>query len=197
MLIVDYVKFVTRYKRIFGEKLTESQIQGIGELLTLIRADTFINDLRWVAYMLASVKHECANTWKPIRERGSVEYFIRRYWTNEKIRQQLGNLSEQDAVRYRGRGYIQTTGRRNYIVLGSYLTVDLINNPLRLLEPTISYCAMSMGMRNGFYTTKRLADYINSTECDYVKARRIVNGNDKANIIADYAVRFEKILKPT
>jgi hypothetical protein len=53
---------------------------------------------------------------------------------------------------------------------------------------------MSYGMRNGIFTGKKLNTYINGTTCDYINARRIINGTDKASLIKGYAVNFEACL---
>ena len=42
---------------------------------------------------------------------------------------------------------------------------------------------------------KTLADYITLTKSDFHGARRIVNGTDKADLIAGYAVKFDALLK--
>jgi hypothetical protein len=54
---------------------------------------------------------------------------------------------------------------------------------------------MSLGMRLGSFTGKKLADYIHGGKADYVNARRIINGLDRAQTIAQYATRFERILR--
>jgi hypothetical protein len=50
-------------------------------------------------------------------------------------------------------------------------------------------------MLEGWFTGKRLADYIQGSRCDYLDARRIVNGMDRAAPIAGYARAFEAILR--
>jgi hypothetical protein len=45
-------------------------------------------------------------------------------------------------------------------------------------------------MAHGIYTGKKLSDYINADKCDFLNARRIVNGTDKAELIMGYAQRF-------
>lgn len=40
-----------------------------------------------------------------------------------------GNEASGDGWLYRGRGYLQTTGKDNYKALGNYLGIDLVKNP--------------------------------------------------------------------
>ncbi|MDQ6677047.1 MAG: hypothetical protein M3Z09_07105 [Acidobacteriota bacterium] len=44
-------------------------------------------------------------------------------------RQDLGNQGPPDGERFRGRGYVQLTGRSNYAHLGQTLGLELIENP--------------------------------------------------------------------
>ena len=46
-----------------------------------------------------------------------------------------GDTASGDGWRFRGRGYIQLTGKNNYIACGDDLEVDLVNNPDYLLTP--------------------------------------------------------------
>lgn len=44
-------------------------------------------------------------------------------------RQDLGNMGPPDGARFKGRGFIQLTGRKNYKLYGALLGYDLIGNP--------------------------------------------------------------------
>lgn len=53
-------------------------------------------------------------------------------------RADLGNLFPGDGRRYKGRGYVQLTGRANYGTYGAAIGVDLVDAPDLALDPTIA-----------------------------------------------------------
>ena len=65
----DHGKFIGLYKGQYG-MLIDGQSSGMDKLLGFLKQDKVGSDLRWAAYMLATVKEECANTWQPIEEYG-------------------------------------------------------------------------------------------------------------------------------
>jgi hypothetical protein len=186
---INRQKFFAGYRARFG-RLNQSQVDGISDLLSFIEADEDMEDERHIAYVLATVLHECAATWKPIKERGGVAY-LQKY----EGRKDLGNTQKGDGVKFAGRGFVQITGRRNYTYFAMRLDVDLVEKPELALDPQIAYQIMSIGMREGRFTGKKLSDYINESKTDYKSARRIINGLDKAALIAAYAQTFEALLK--
>jgi hypothetical protein len=46
----------------------------------------------------------------------------------------------------------------------------------------------------GTFTGKKLPDYVNATQADFVGARRTVNGTDRADLIARYARQYRAAL---
>lgn len=173
----------------------QSQVAGADALLTFLESDRAVEDPRWAAYMLATTKHETADTWQPIVERGARSYFDK-YETGTRLGDVLGNTQPGDGYRFRGRGDVQITGRRNYELMAKRLGFSLHEDPDMALIPSVAYAIMSLGMREGLFTGKRLSDYINPAICDYRQARRIVNVLDRADLIAGYALVIERALVP-
>lgn len=193
----------TFYKNIKANGLfptiKQSQVEGIEA--TLNEWDKWVSnnwvddDKRKLAYILATDYHEGAKTMQPIKEFGGNTYFIKRYWTNVSIRNQLGNKSPEDAVKYAGKGKPQLTGRFNYNKMGKLLGYDLINNPNLMLDLKISTEVMFEGMLTGKsiggdFTGKHLGNYLNKTNEDWLGARKVVNGNDKSALIKECALKF-------
>ena len=117
-----------------------SRLSGFGKLAGCLEDDPDIADVRYAAYMLATVKLECADTWEPITERGPRAYFDK-YEAGTPIGIRLGNTQPGDGFRYRGRGFVQLTGRPNYKRLGQVLHLgdQLLDKPDLAVDPVIAY----------------------------------------------------------
>lgn len=171
--------------------IAASRREGLTFLLRVLATDSDIVDLRWAAYMLATVKHECADMWRPIEEYGRGA--SHKYGQPEEV---IGSDGTKYVNAYYGRGYVQLTWKDNYLAIGKALGMgeELVLHPERALEPEIAYRIMSLGMRTGTFTGKSLSKYITGDTADYRNARRIINGLDQADAIAGYARRLETML---
>src|SRR5690606_31284170 len=130
-----------------------------------------------MAYVLATAYHETAHTMKPIIEMGSEKYLrSKKYWPHV------------------GRGYVQITWLVNYKKASDKLGVDFVEKPDLLLKPEYAAPILLVGMKEGWFTGKKLSDYITLQKSDFKNARRIVNGTDKADLIAGYAKQYDKAL---
>lgn len=181
--LFDFGKFFAAVRADFG-KLTQPQVDGFSIVIAALKGW----DVTWTAYALATAWHETAHTMQPVKEYGGDAYYKKMYDIEgarpDKARE-LGNVNPGDGVRYAGRGYVQLTGRDNYRKFG------IENTPDDAMKPEVAARIMQDGMEGGLFTGRALHDYLPG---DYVNARRIINGRDKAELIAGYARNFERAL---
>lgn len=169
---------------LFGGKISTDQFNGLAAILDAWEASGLEDD-RWLSYMLATAYHETAATMRPIAEFGKGKN--RDYGRRIKMNRQP--YTDTPHIFY-GRGYVQLTWYENYQKLGNLLGVDLLHNPDLAMRPDIAAKIMFAGMTKGLFTGKRLSDYFDADTTDWVNARRIINGNDRAELIAGYAQKF-------
>lgn len=190
----DEAKFWSeiREKRLFGTSISQSQVNGVSSIIRQAAKRSIC--LRYLAYALATAFHETATSMQPITEYGGRRYFDK--YDSGKLAKALGNTQnlDGDGFIYRGRGYVQLTGKRNYALAGAKLGVDLLKSPDLALEPTVAADIMFEGMLDGWFTGKKLSDYLDKDPPDFKNARRIINGADCADKIAGYAKTFETAL---
>ncbi|WP_241565184.1 glycoside hydrolase family 19 protein [Paenirhodobacter populi] len=178
-----------RIRPLFGGRLTQAQVTGLNCILHA----TAQLPVTYRVYLLATAFHETARTMQPITERGTLDYF-RRYEPETAIGRRLGNVRAGDGYLFRGRGYVQITGRTNYTNAGRKLGLDLVGNPDLALRGDIAASIMVRGSCEGWFTGRKLADYLDRSPPDYVNARRVINGTDRAALIAGHARSFEAAL---
>lgn len=174
-------------ERLFGGSLTQTQVDSLNYLVQ--RCEEFVLTYPETAYVLATAYHETGYVQNgkmnrdmlPVRERGGEKYLRRkRYYPHV------------------GMGYVQLTWEDNFKRVGDLIGVDLLNNPEKALEPDIASEILIKGMVFGWFTGvgfHRKCPVYRYNRARYKRARKIVNGTDKANLIAGYAMDFEKALR--
>lgn len=182
--------------------LTPSQVAGFNRILRAANEYKPARNPLILAYILATAWHETATKMQPVEEYGRGKG--RRYgeWlTNSKgvkycyangdLKKPKFYTQQEYSHLYYGRGDSQLTWLDNYIELGKLIGVDLANNPHLALEPVNSAKILFAGTIHGKFTGKKLADYIRlGAFSEYREARRTVNGTDKAEVIANHALKF-------
>jgi len=164
-----YAALRARSSGVFGTSLSQSQVDGTERILD--EAQRRGTPLRHLAYILSTAYHETAHTMQPVREMGGEKYLrSKRYYP------------------WVGEGLVQVTWEENHRKFGATAPGQMMTWPIALR-------AIFDGMTKGLFTGKKLEDYIKGDRCDYVGARRIVNGTDRDDDLAGYAVTFEKALR--
>ena len=182
---IDRGIFFAQIRSLFG-RMSQSQVEGLNSLLDAV-GGCLINE---AAYMLATAYHETAHTMQPIEEYGKGRG--RDYGKRLKMNRQPYSAS---LPIYYGRGYVQLTWYENYDKAGRLLKLDLLRQPELALQADVAAKIMREGMFEGWFTGKKLGEYVGLRTAEYVSARRIINGMDKAQLIAGYAVVFELALR--
>lgn len=168
--------------------LNQEQVEGFETVLGAIDGAP----LSHRAYMLATTWHETAATMQPVREAFNLSESWRkrnlRYWP------------------WYGRGYVQLTWEHNYekadaeaAKAGLIQPGKLLANADLAMRHDIAALVLRKGMDEGWFTGKRNSTYLPAkgvaTREQYMAARRIINGTDKADLIEDYAQVFERALR--
>jgi putative chitinase len=192
--MIDRPAFIAAIRTtLFSGRLSAAQREGLGNILDRFGTLQPDGDIRNLAYMLATAHHETGRTMQPIRERGGTTYLRRLYdvtGARPVLARRMGNTTPGDGVRFAGRGLVQLTWRNNYRDVGARLGIDLLGDPDLALEPVTSADIMIRGMTEGWFTGRKLGDYIGGAKADWRNARRVVNGLDNADLIKSHALAY-------
>lgn len=168
--------------------LDRVQVAGLETVLTACEGAP----LAHAAYMLATAWHETNKTMQPVREA---------YWLSEEWRK-----SHLRYFPWYGRGFVQLTWEGNYRKAdGECADVGMIDigamlaEPDLAMRPDVAAFVMRRGMDEGWFTGVSLGKVLPAhgvaTRQQYMNARTIINGHDKADLIEDYAQAFERALR--
>jgi hypothetical protein len=170
---------------LFGGALQQVQVDGMSVILAVWEhqgGGTPMTDDRWLAYMLATVYHECATKMWPLREYGDESY-----------------LQSKPYYPYFGRGFVQLTWEDNYRNAGIALSLiderDPVNHPDIVLDSLIAARILFRGMAEGWFTGSKLGSYFNDERDDPHNARDIINPGDDEELIAGYHATFLQAIR--
>lgn len=187
---------------LFGGRLQAKQVAGLTAILDRRERGHPKVDHRYLAYMLATAHHETGRTMQPVRETFAADddAAIRRL--DKALRDgKLPSVSvpywrrDGEGKSWLGRGLVQLTHRANYARMAEMTGIDLLSEPQRAMEMEVAVEILFSGMETGAFTGKRLADYFTSAKTDWTGARRIINGRDRAALVADYGRHYLSAIK--
>jgi hypothetical protein len=170
---------------LFGT-MTQAQVEGIHAKLAAFAARG--SPLAYVAYGLATSFHETAQRMQPIPEIGRGRNYP------------YGKPGKHGGQIAYGRGDVQLTWDYNYERADDELRLKgaLTSNYDRALETEISAKIMVLGMTEGWFTARKFSTYLPAkgpaTPVQFTSARRIINGIDRAEKVAGYAMSFQAAL---
>ena len=170
-------------------RLSQGQVEGIDAILDCWNGGPeglfsgAVYDAH-LSYMLATVFHETAQTMQAVKEGLQASD----HWRKNHLRY----------YPYYGRGLVQLTWKSNYQKMAQAIApfypeaADMDTNLDRALEPKIAVAILFYGMSRGSFTGKSLHTFIGGHTCDFYHARQIINGMDRATLVAGYANKFHK-----
>jgi hypothetical protein len=195
--------FDTVREALFKGTLSAPQVEGMTAILDFWEERMADADPRWLAYILATAFHETAYTMQPVRETlatsdaraveilenafasGKLSWVKTPYWR-----------PDNDGKSWLGRGLVQLTHKRNYEAMSALTGIDLVAEPDRAMEMGPAVSILIEGMVQGSFSNHKLADHLNETNDDWINARRIVNGTDRAEKLAGYGKTFLAAIRP-
>lgn len=162
-----------------------------------------VNDISQQAYILATAYHET-----------NLGQWMREIWGPTKAQKtyghRLGNRSDDEGKKYKGRGFVQITGRNNYEKYGNIYKEDFLKHP-ELVEgyPMAAKILVQGLAKHGFTGKGVLSDLGFDGNFDFFNARALVNGDKnlkgdsrypgqtKGQGIADKAHKYREIIATT
>ncbi len=179
-------KFFAEVRKDYG-KLKPTQVAGFTAILEALKGAPIAD----ASYGLATAYHETAATMQPVRE----AFYMSENWRKRNLRY----------YPWDGRGYVQLTWLYNYKLAdeecakaGLIKVGDLLKDPSLAMRPDMAAFILRKGMDDGWFTKKKFSDYLpRSGPASFVqfkKARRIINGTDKDELVANYAGNFQDAL---
>jgi peptidoglycan L-alanyl-D-glutamate endopeptidase CwlK len=98
-------------------------------------------------------------------------------------RKDLGNKGAPDGDSFKGRGFVQLTGRANYAKFGGQIGEDLLNNPNLANDPKVAAELLARFLKNSETKIRQCL-----TNHDLAGARKVVNGGSHG--LADFTSAY-------
>jgi predicted chitinase len=183
---------------LFDGAMSADQVAGLTGILDKWEKEMAADDDRWLAYMLATVHHETGRTMQPVREtfastddqaiarldkafkNGKLPWVSKPYWRRDA-----------DGKSWLGRGYVQLTHKDNYVKMKATTGEDLVASPDSAMKVPVALKILFRGMVEGSFSPgNKLSKYFKGAKEDWRNARKIINGLDKADLVASYGKKY-------
>lgn len=142
-------------------------------IVAALKAEGIAQDAVLVA-AAATLRAEVGASMAPVAEGSPAgvnpyDYFESVYGADSSIGKRLGNTVAGDGYKYRGRGFIQLSGKSNYTTFGKRVGQDLLSQPDLALNPTVAAQVFAAYFKDRGVARAALRG-------DWQAVRRLVNG---------------------
>lgn len=195
-------------------RLNQDQAGGLTSLLDWIDgddawlADPRLSLVHALAYFLATIKHETADTFQPVSERGGTRAWYAPFFGRGYVQLTLETNYRMVGRRYAGRTFAVPGSDRKPVLV---TPETFVREPELVKVPMVSYWIAADGSRDGWFRSRKisglwrpykLSDFFQVGKApDRIQARNIINGTrkgerlpDRAELIASHARNFERAL---
>ncbi|CAH1670838.1 MULTISPECIES: hypothetical protein [unclassified Chelatococcus] len=183
----------------FGDRLTQQQVDGMTDILNEWDAHYSHLPLAYLACYLGQVFRETGGTMVPVRETFATS--DKQAMTRLETAWTSGKLPSVKTPYWRkgwfGRGRMQITHAENYAYAQAKSGLPIVADPSLMLDSKADLKVSLPGTIEGWWTRgkHRMSMYLDRPDPDFEGARRIVNGTDKAKLVATYCEAFLAALK--
>ena len=147
-----------------------------------------LTDKPMVLMALATIRAETEG-FVPIPEgRSSANTKVKpfdKYEPGTRVGKKLGNTQPGDGARFKGRGFVQLTGRDNYARVGTQMHIDLVGSPDLGIEPATAGKILGQFLKNNESGIRNAL-----AANDLKTARKLVNGG--SNGLARFTDAFRR-----
>ena len=182
---------------LFDGAMKPSQVDGLTAILDHWENTSPDADDRHLAYMLGTAHHETGRTMQPVRETfastddkaiaildaafkaGKLPWVSKPYWPRDA-----------QGKTWLGRGMVQITHVSNYQKLQTLTGIDITTDPNQAMVLSTAIQVMFIGMNVGAFTGKKLSDFFAGPKELWRDARKIINGLERADLVASYAQKY-------
>lgn len=170
-VLVDFTQFITPelVERVFPRAKREDIQEHLPNVLESLRKYK-LTDPDMIAMALGTIKAESAG-FRPITEYVSEYNTENEPFDKYEGRRDLGNIYKYDGGTFRGRGFVQLTGRANYKKYGNLLGINLIERPDLANNSEIASDILALFLKRKSHKIRK-----SIKRKDLRRARRTVNG---------------------
>lgn len=174
----------------FDGDMNASQRRSIKEIIAYWMTNYPYQDLKCLAYILATADFETDRKFLPIEDKLKGKGFD--YGLMVK---QNGEYYLAPIQLYYRRGIVPLLWYENYKSISSKLDVNILQNPDLVMDKSISLKILVDGMMQGWFTGYRLEKFLNQTKLQWEDARRVIIKSEKNQLIKSLAKKYYTSLR--
>jgi len=207
MKIINSEKFFKNYPY----PINDNKKKNLEFLIKKFNESELITRLDWFAYILGTLRRETNDTFAPVEEgywipSNKRTAALKNYYLKNNPKA-YKTIFPESGLSYYGRGYVQLTHDWNYktfqpLIQKKFPNINIFSDPSKACDTEVAWIILEEGMtKNNLtiqdenFTGYTLEQFFNDQKKDWVKARKIINGLDHANEIAEYAIKYYDALE--